>query len=423
MAEGLKVHSPFKLFSPPPIPDGIIALASRSANDHRPEKVDAGLGYLRRESSQIFLPQAVIEAQRRTKPFPNQGYIVPDEKTHWSGDQDFLKGVSRIVFGGYAEELLSRGLVAAVGTAGGTHAVVVGAEMIKRRGLGLSVPPRILLGTPAYPNHRYIFNNLGLTVDTYKHLTEAGKFDLEATLEALKKTDAGTAVVLQGVHNPTGMNTQNEQDWRKIAQAMYRAGSVAFFDFPYVGLGINIAEDMKMIPIFLQEGVPIMVGVSFSKTGGLYERRTGALLTVTGTRKEAIECADAFNEIVRFQISSPPVDGERWMGMVLTDPKLNHQWANEELPKMAEALAKRRERLANELPQAAGEVVSGGQGMFSLLPISTAGTAYLEQDEHIYAVPTPDGTRVNIGGVPLRQVKSLGKGLNKALKEYPFVKS
>lgn len=271
----------------------------------------------------------------------------------------------------------------------------------------MNIPPRVLLGTPAYPNHRYIFNNLGLEVNTYKHLTDLGKFNLDATLEALKKTDAGTAVVLQGVHNPTGMNSQNEQDWRRIAQAMYLAGSVAFFDFPYAGLGINIAEDMKMIPIFLQEGVPIMAAVSFSKTGGLYERRTGALLTITGTQQEAISSTDAFNEIVRHQISSPPADGQWWMGKVLTDDKLNQLWANEELPKMAEVLAKRRVRLANELPAVAGEVVSEGQGMFSLLPISAEGTAHLEQDEGIYVVPTPDGTRVNIGWCTFRTNKRL----------------
>jgi aromatic-amino-acid transaminase len=214
------------------------------------------------------------------------------------------------------------------------------------------------------------------------------------------------------------MNATTESEWRAIAGEMHRAGSTAFFDIAYDGLGKSFSGHAGMIPTFVEEQVPVIAAYSFSKIAGMYSQRVGAVVTLGSSRKDAKNTTNAMNEVVRFQISSQPIPGQNIMKELFRTPHLYQRWMDEELPEMADVLASRREKLANSLPSGDSENVMQGEGMFLLLPISMLGVAKLKDEKGLYVVPTAHGARVNIGGVPSSQIPQLAAGLREGLDKY-----
>ena len=176
--------------------------------------------------------------------------------------------------------------------------------------MGKDVTPKVIMGDPAYFNHSTIFNANALNVEFYSQLTPEGKFNMQALLNSIAKSDQQTIFLFQGsAHNPTGINAKTSEEWKIIAKAMKISGATAFFDLPYAGLDISISNDTMPVRIFLSQGIPTAVAFSLAKISGLYSERVAMLLFVTPDKKYALNSTRFLNGIIREINSSPSAWG------------------------------------------------------------------------------------------------------------------
>lgn len=367
-------------------PDPILGLSRLFEQDPRPEKIDAGVGVYRGKDGVTYRPPAVIKAWENLE-LGSADYLNPSGNEEFLGDPRFLRVTANLVFGRHASELLDSGKLVAVGTPGGTGAVALMADAFK------AIYPNspILVGIPTWPNHLQTAESRGLSVIKYPHM-ENNKYDIERHLEEIKESPSGTLVLFHTgqTHNPTGVNPTTEGEWRIIAKAM--DGRKAFFDTPYAGFGDGLVPDTEAIRIFLEEEVPLAVAMSYSKNGGIYNERAGALLIPVSTQPQALDLQRVLNAFARVQYSSPSAFGERLMTEVLASPELFSQW-NNDLAEAANDLKTRRQIMASILPEF--KFVTEQTGLFSTLPLQPEQVKRLREKHAVYMV----GARANIGGV------------------------
>lgn len=410
----------FGRYKEQPKPDGIIGLTTQFEADPRPFKLDMAIGYLRGENGRVYIPPAIDTASRRSKRI-KQGYVIPHEPLGWNGDREFMRGITQIVLGEHTEELLRENRIAAATTIGGTQAVSLFAEAMRKTQLGNDKAPVVVMASPPYPNHPTIFNGAGIEVQYYPQVTKDGSFDMESTLEAIQRSSQESVFLFQGTaHNPTGINAKTEDQWRTIAKAMKTSGATGFFDFPYAGLDASIQQDTLPARIFIDEEVPTAIAFSLSKISGLYAERVGMLFTVCPSQEYALDTTSFLNGIIRQVNSSPAGWGQRIMSEVFKDRRLYSQWTEKNLPDMAKILKERRRILTDALPENIAPLARDGAGMFTVLPMSKEGVTFLRETHGIYVVPNgPGQMRVNIGGVTIEQMHHAAQAIHETYVQYP----
>ncbi len=158
----------------------------------------------------------------------------------------------------------------------------------------------------------------------------------------------------------------------------------------------------------MNEGVPVAVAFSFSKNAGLYEHRVGALL-IPVSKPRVIDTQRLLNISLRVIDSSPAAYGELVMAQVFSNPSLFQKW-KEDLRLASSELKKRRELLGDLIPQFG--FLKNQFGLFSKLPLDSKQISRLEKEMGVYMVG--DG-RINIGGVPTKEIKKLADAFKKVL--------
>lgn len=384
-------------------PDPILGLAKLLEADPRPEKINAGIGVFVDEKGETFIPSAVRQARERTTLEPAD-YLAPSGKEEWLGDRQFLEGTVKLVFREQAEEILKNRQVAAAGTPGGTGAVALFAEAVKQT----DSESCFLIGWPTWPNHLQILERRELAYQTYEHLKD-NRYNFKEQRQVIEKSPANAVVLFHGgkSHNPTGVNPTSEEEWRTLAKTIQ--GRRVFFDTPYAGFVDGLAEDTQAIRLFQEEGIPLAVAFSYSKNGGLYKQRVGALLVLAQTSNEALKIQRLLNSCARTSYSSPPAEGEHLIAQILSDSGLRHQW-EEDLAAAAKDLRTRREMLASQLPEFA--FVKEQFGLFSLLPLELQVIDRLQKEYGIYM---SHSGRINIGGIPSKDIPRFASAIKKVL--------
>lgn len=403
--------------------DPILNINADYVADPRTQKVNASIGLMFEEGGAVFVPPAIrVAFDRLHTQSLNTVYATPEDRDReWTGVRSFIEGTARVAFERFAPELLAENRIAAAGTAGGTMGLNVVAEAIKLTKLNQYAVPDVLLGAPPYPNHPTILNFRGLPVRYFEQMNADGAFDMNATIDALEKVRSGSVFFLQlEAHNPTGINAQDPTEWREIARQSRKKNVTAVFDVPYAGFYKGIDEDTEPIRVFMEEGVQVVVIMSFSKTAGLYGERTACILVPEQTSQKALEDSRLFSGIIRIVASSPPRRGEDVMSIVYLDPELMKLWTGDEgLGKAASLLGSRRRMLASRLPDKIGSTIQNGAGMFSLLPIGQDGVEYLRKEHAVYTVSLGDQMRINIGGISTTQVPYFAEAVNDTLLRFP----
>lgn len=396
-------HVPDHLRKPP---DVILGLQARYELNPDPGKINAGVGVFRGENGEIFAPSAIAEAQRQIHP-GGVDYIGPTGPDEYLGNRKFLTGTARLALGGLADELLEDRKLVLVGTVGGTNAVALAADTI--RAIREGVFP-LVLGTPTWPNHSQIAAARGLPVITYEHLINDSEYNMPAHLVEIRNAPDNAVVLFHTgkTHNPTGINPQTEDEWRQLARAT--DGKIALFDTPYAGFGDGLIEDTRPIRIFMEEGITVVVAMSYSKNGGIYGERAGALIIPTGNRTEALQLQRVCNFLARVSYSSPPAHGEAVIANVFSDPELLGRWTRE-LARAAALLKERRACFAKNAPEF--DYVSKQTGLFSLLPLTDL---QIEELENEFAIYMPRGGRVNFGGIPTVNIPRFAQAINEVLQ-------
>lgn len=362
--------------------DPILGLSEAFNADPRPTKVNLGVGVYTDDAGKIPLLQAVRTAEETlVKAGAPRGYL-PIE-----GIAAYDAAVQKLLFGADSPLIASGRLVTAQ-SLGGTGALKIGADFLKRI---LSNAP-VLISDPTWENHRALFEAAGFKVGTYPYYDAATQgLDFDGMVTALKAAPADTIVVLHACcHNPTGVDLSLDQ-WRKVVEIARERQLVPFLDMAYQGFAEGIDADGAAVRLFAESGLPVFIASSFSKSFSLYGERVGALTIVTSSKDEAARVLSQLKRVIRATYSTPPTHGASLVAAVLNDPQLRTLW-EQELGEMRERIKRMRSALVEGL-RARGvprdmSFVLRQRGMFSYSGLTAAQVERLRNEFGIYAVST-----------------------------------
>ena len=386
--------------------DPILGLNEQFAADPNPAKVNLGVGVYFDANGKLPLLACVAAAEKQlvaaAKP---RGYLPID------GIATYDKAAQGLAFGADSEAVRS-GRVATVQALGGTGALKVGADFLKR----LNPGAQVLISDPSWENHRALFTNAGFTVEAYPYYDAATRgVRIEALLATLAAAAPGTIVVLHACcHNPTGCDLTPAQ-WQQIAAACQARGLVPFLDMAYQGFGHGIAEDGAAVQVFLATGLPFFVSTSFSKSFSLYGERVGALSVVCASKEEAARVLSQLKIVIRTNYSNPPTFGATVVATVLTTPELRTMW-EDELAGMRQRIAATRRQLVERLGAAgvAGDLayITQQMGMFSYSGLSQAQMQRLRDEFGVYGV---DSGRICVAAINSRNIDAVVSAIAKVM--------
>jgi aspartate/tyrosine/aromatic aminotransferase len=379
-------------------PDAIYAVMAAVRADPRPHKIDLSIGVYHDRERRSPIMAAVREAERR---------LLETEATKsyldLAGHDLFNAGMTALVFGDMARERIR-----AVQTPGGTGAVRVLAELVRRA----RPDARMWLSAPTWPNHPAIMRAVGLETQTYPYFDPAtNEVQIGAMLDALGQAGQGDVVLLHGCcHNPTGAELTSEH-WDAIANLAVARGFLPFVDFAYQGFGDGLEEDAAGLRRLAARVPQMLVAASCSKNFGLYRDRVGCAFVLGASAERADVMLGQLLGVARANYSSPPAHGAAVVGAILDDAVLRAEW-QAELDDMRAHMLGLRGMLAASLRSRNNndrfDFLERHRGMFSLIGASPEQVAHL-RDEH--AVHMVGSGRINIAGLPEAEVDRFADAL------------
>ena len=357
--------SPASLFSAVEMAprDPILGITEAFAADTNPKKVNLGVGVYYDDNGKLPLLKCVQAAEKAMTDDPKaRGYLPID------GIAAYDAAAKALVFGADSEAVKS-GRIATVQGVGGTGALKLGADFLKK----LNPNAKVLISDPSWENHRALFTNAGFVVESHPYFDPSangglGGINFAGMLAALNAAPAGTIVVLHACcHNPTGYDITAAQ-WDQVVATVKARGLVPFLDMAYQGFGYGLKEDGMAVQKFVDAGLTFFVSTSFSKSFSLYGERVGALSVLCESKDEAARVLSQLKIVIRTNYSTPPTHGGAVVAAVMADPALRAMW-EEELGEMRVRIKAMRQKLVDGL-KAAGvkqdmRFITTQIGMFS----------------------------------------------------------
>ncbi|CAM5792792.1 amino acid aminotransferase [Castellaniella caeni] len=387
--------------------DPILGLNEQFKADTRSTKVNLGVGVYTDDAGHIPLLKAVrkAEAQLFEQAAP-RGYLPID------GIPGYNAGARALLLGANSPLVADHRSVT-VQTLGGTGALKVGADFLKR----ILPNAKVAISNPSWANHEALFSAAGFPVvqyDYYDAATHGLNFD--GMLASLRALPAGSIVVLHACcHNPTGVDPSTEQ-WQTIAETLKAGQLVPFLDIAYQGFGSGLEEDAAVVRQFAALGLTMFISSSFSKSFSLYGERVGALTLVTGGDEESARVLSQLKRVIRTNYSNPPTHGGAIVSAVLNTPELFTLWADE-LAEMRDRIRAMRHALVESI-HAQGvaqdfSFVKAQRGMFSYSGLSKAQVERLREEFGIYAVGSG---RICVAALNSGNVEYVAKAVAQVLK-------
>jgi len=362
--------------------DPILGLTEAYNADTRATKVNLGVGIYYDEQGRIPLLKAVKEVEQSLAASARpRGYLPID------GLPAYTQATRELLFG-KDSPLLAAGRVATTQTVGGSGALRVGAELLRK------VLPHatLALSNPSWENHRAVFSAAGFEVKDYTYFDAATHgVDFAGMLADLQKLEPGTTVLLHACcHNPTGADLSVEQ-WKQVAQVLKERQLFPFVDMAYQGFDKGLAEDAAAIGILVDAGIDtFIVASSYSKSFSLYGERVGALSVVAASADQAKAVQSQIKRIIRTIYSSPSSHGAALVAGVLGSAELKALW-EQELGQMRSRIHSLRAGLVEKLAAAGAPefgFINQQAGMFSYSGLTRPQVDRLRDEYGIYAVGT-----------------------------------
>ena len=362
--------------------DPILGLTEAYNTDGNPKKVNLGVGVYYDDNGKVPLLAAVKAAEKaRVEAMPARGY-QPIE-----GLAAYNHAVQNLMFG-KDSPLLAAGRAVTIEALGGTGALKVGADYLRR----LLPEVKVYISDPSWENHRALFESAGFTVENYPYYDAATRgVDFAAMKACLAGLPEKSIVVLHACcHNPTGADLDAAQ-WAEVVAAVRSRNLVAFIDMAYQGFADGIEPDAVALKLFADSGLQFLVSSSFSKSFSLYGERVGALTLVTAGKEESARVLSQVKRVIRTNYSNPPTHGGAIVAAVLSSPELRRMW-EDELAGMRSRIRAMRTGLVDKL-KARGvtqdfSFVVKQRGMFSYTGLTVAQVERLKSEFGIYAVNT-----------------------------------
>ena len=362
--------------------DPILGLNDQFNADTNPNKVNLGVGVYFGDDGKLPLLKCVQAAEAAMAAAPKaRGYLPID------GIAAYDTAVKGLVFGADSD-MVKSGRVATVQGIGGTGALKVGADFLKK----LYPNSQVMISDPSWENHRALFTNAGFEVTQYPYYDAASRsVNFAGMLAALNAAAPNTIVVLHACcHNPTGYDI-SASDWDAVVAAVKAKNLVAFLDMAYQGFGYGIAEDGAVIGKFVAAGLNFLVSTSFSKSFSLYGERVGALSVACASKDECDRVLSQLKIAIRTNYSNPPTHGATVCAMVLNTPELRSMW-EAELGEMRVRIKAMRSALVEKLKaagvQADMSFITQQIGMFSYSGLSKDQMVRLRNEFGVYGTDT-----------------------------------
>jgi len=362
--------------------DPILGLTEAFNADPRPGKLNLGVGVYYNDEGRLPLLDCVRAAEQVRLKAPSPRGYLPIE-----GLPAYAAEVQRLLFGP-SSEVVSSGRAATAEALGGTGALKIGADLLKR----LNPDATVLISEPSWENHRALFEAAGFKVQGYPYYDAATHgLDFPAMLAALDRAQPGTVVVLHACcHNPTGVDLDATQ-WGQVVERIKQRALVPFLDIAYQGFGESLDADAAAVRMVAAAGLDALIASSFSKSFSLYGERVGALTVLTGSRDQGTRVMSQLKRVIRTNYSNPPTHGAALVTAILADPTLRSQWESE-LSAMRERIRQMRTRLVEGLARqgVASDFtfVMRQRGMFSYSGLTAAQVDRLREQFGVYAVST-----------------------------------
>lgn len=387
--------------------DSILGLTEAFKKDANPAKVNLGVGVYKDDAGQTPVLRCVKEAEKILLEKENTKSYLPI-----SGDPTYGSCVQKLLFG-EKSEVISSSRAATVHAPGGTGALRVGAELLKK----FSGDGKVWISSPTWANHKGIFSAAGFELKDYGYYDKnTMSLDFPAMLASLNEVAAGDIVLLHACcHNPSGVDLSDEQ-WTQVAGMAKEKGWIPFLDFAYQGFGAGVTEDRFGIEQFAATGVDFFVANSFSKNFGLYNERTGALTIVSPTAAESEVAMSHLKTTVRVIYSNPPAHGGLVVAAILSDKELTGQWLGE-LGAMRDRIVSMRSALVDGLAARGVDrdfsFIKEQRGMFSFSGLNDDIVNWLRENKGIYVV---GGGRINLAGLTTANIDYVCDAIAEALK-------
>lgn len=387
--------------------DPILGLMAAYKDDPNPNKVDLGVGVYKDEQGHTAVLKCVKEAEAlRLKNEDSKTYIG------MAGDLGFNSHIEKLAFG-QAHKVLLANRVTTAHTPGGTGALRVAAEFIKKANPNAT----IWVTSPTWANHISMFKAAGLNVKEYTYYDYTTKgLNEEGMFADLATVPAGDVVLVHACcHNPSGMDLTFAQ-WQRFAELAKERGFTPLVDMAYQGFGTGLEEDAKGLRYLADHVEEMLLCSSCSKNFGLYRERIGAVSVVSADSKISDIARVNLLSVVRSIYSMPPAHGAIIVASILDSAELTALW-HQELAEMRDRINNYRQLIIDKL---AGEGVTQDfsfitrqHGMFSFLGINKEQIARLRNEFSIYMV---DSSRVSIAGLNHSNIDYFAKSVATVLK-------
>ena len=387
--------------------DPILGLNESFNADTRSTKVNLGVGVYFDDNGKIPLLAAVKTAEdARVKAALPRGY-QPIE-----GAPAYNQAVQNLLLG-KDSELIANGQVITAQALGGTGALKIGADYLKR----LNPDAKVYISDPSWENHRALFESAGFVVENYPYYDAATRGVNFAGMKAcLNGLNAGSVIILHACcHNPTGADLSDAQ-WQEVVGICRERGLVPFLDMAYQGFADGIEPDAVAVRAFSASGLQFFVSSSFSKSFSLYGERVGALSIITASKEEAGRVLSQVKRVIRTNYSNPPIHGGALVAGVLSSPELRQMWESE-LSGMRDRIRAMRTGLVEAI-KAQGvaqdfSFVVEQRGMFSYTGLTATQGERMKDEFGIYAVSTG---RICLAALNTKNVDYVAKAIAAVIK-------
>ncbi|WP_218656341.1 aromatic amino acid transaminase [Enterobacter cloacae] len=361
--------------------DPILSLMERFKEDPRSDKVNLSIGLYYNEDGIIPQLKAVAEAEARLNAAPHGASLyLPME-----GLNTYRNAIAPLLFGA-DHAVLAQKRVATIQTLGGSGALKVGADFLKK----YFPDSGVWVSDPTWENHVAIFEGADFKVATYPWFdSETNGVRVDALLEKLNTLPERSIVLLHPCcHNPTGADLTNAQ-WDAVIEVLKARNLIPFLDIAYQGFGAGMEEDAYAIRAVASAGLPVLVSNSFSKIFSLYGERVGGLSVVCEDAEAAGRVLGQLKATVRRIYSSPPNFGAQVVATVLGDEQLKASWLAE-VESMRKRILSMRQELVNVLKEAVPghnfDYLLKQRGMFSYTGLSAAQVERLREEFGVYLI-------------------------------------
>lgn len=370
--------------------DPILGLADIFRTDARSNKINLGIGVYKDETGKTPVLTSVKKAEQ---------YLLENETTKnylcIEGIPAFTNWTQELLFGKQSPIIANKRARTAQ-TPGGTAALRVAADFIANQ----TNVKRIWISNPSWPNHKNIFNAVGLEVREYTYYDAANHaLDFDGLLGSLKQVQAGDVVLFHACcHNPIGIDPTTEQ-WCQLAELSVIHGWLPLFDFAYQGFAKGLEEDAEGLRIFATQHQELILASSYSKNFGLYNERVGACTLIAADVETADRAFSQLKVAIRANYSNPPSHGAAIVATILNNNALRKLW-EQELTDMRQRIRSMRKLFVKTLQEKGTQqdfkFIISQNGMFSFSGLSKEQVLRLRDEFGVYVV---NSGRVNVAGM------------------------